>query len=353
MKLTREDLLKSFNSDMSLKIKGIALIFMIIHHCFGFPDWYVNNVNYSDIVILGINFDELCRAPMELCVALFAFLTGWAYFYNKNKNLKYSIKKVLNFLINYWIILFLIFIPINILLKEVDISFGVVIKNMFALKNSIVMFAWYVYFYVFTMICLPFVVKGFSGKPVLDFLLFICGCVFFINILGHVEIERQYLILDLSNCFCWFQCVFIGYFCAKYKIFEYFYKYIYTSSILRSLVISIIILGCRLKWENVFNINLDIIYAPIIVFEMLNILNYYNKKTVNKILRFLGQNSVNVWFLHSIFFSEYTREYFQRIAFLPNNPILVVIWVIILCIPVSLILNYFMRYVYSITSKIF
>ncbi len=52
---------------------------------------------------------------------------------------------------------------------------------------------------------------------------------------------------------------------------------------------------------------------------------------------------MNIWFLHSIFFTVVLRPYFQRIAFLPKNPILVVIWVILLCLPLSVAINFIFR----------
>jgi hypothetical protein len=52
---------------------------------------------------------------------------------------------------------------------------------------------------------------------------------------------------------------------------------------------------------------------------------------------------MNIWFLHSIFFTPLLRPAFQKIAYLPCNPILVVIWVILLCLPFSMAINFLFR----------
>lgn len=70
-------------------IKGIALILMFFHHFFTFPDAWIDSVSniYTD------NYFEIFQNGTNLCVSIFAFLTGFFYYYNNNKTVKYSIKK--------------------------------------------------------------------------------------------------------------------------------------------------------------------------------------------------------------------------------------------------------------------
>ena len=62
-----------FPRDISGAIKGIALILMFIHHFFTFPEWIICGIDYPWIRTFAIQFG----APTKLCVALFAFLTGY------------------------------------------------------------------------------------------------------------------------------------------------------------------------------------------------------------------------------------------------------------------------------------
>ena len=109
-----------FALDVSLSkaIKGFALILMVAHHCFGFPAWYIQGVNYSNVLILGVPLANWITNSTDLCVSLFAFLTGWAYFYNQKKTIRYSLGKIVSFLKYYWFVLFIIFIPAAVTLGK-------------------------------------------------------------------------------------------------------------------------------------------------------------------------------------------------------------------------------------------
>ena len=80
-------------------IKGIAIISMIVHHAFGFPAWYVDGISYPDI----FPYAEYIRNSARLCIPIFVFLTGGGYYLHQNKSFKYSVKKILNFYISYWV----------------------------------------------------------------------------------------------------------------------------------------------------------------------------------------------------------------------------------------------------------
>jgi hypothetical protein len=327
---------------MSAAIKGVAILLMVAHHCFGFPEWYIQGIDYSTVQILGAPLSAWINDSTNICVALFAFLTGWAYFFNKTPSLKYGIKKIIRFLKYYWFILFLIFIPAAAVFGQYIPTAKDILLNMFAAKVNLVSFAWYVYFYIFVMVTLPFVIKIFKGKPLFDFFFAIAYCVLMYNLAARVTLFRDYLTNGLLNCLYWYPCVLVGYLFARHDLFsrlhahfKHPYKILYVSTILLTM-------GCRLKWQTLLGVNLDVIYAPVIVYSLVMLLNP-GAQAVRKVLEFLGRHAMNIWFLHSIFFTPLLRPAFQKIAFLPRNPILVVIWVILLCLPFSIAINFIFR----------
>jgi peptidoglycan/LPS O-acetylase OafA/YrhL len=97
-----------------------------------------------------------------------------------------------------------------------------------------------------------------------------------------------------------------------------------------------------MKWQTLIGINLDVLYAPVAVFTLVMLLRD-SAAAVRKPLEFLGGHSMNIWFLHSIFFTPVLRPFLERFAFLPRNPILVILWVVLLCLPVSIIINFLFR----------
>ena len=87
-----------FSREMTDILKGIALLFMFAHHFWTFPDWWTGR---------GVPvFEEIAfyfRNPLKLCVPIFCFITGYTYFFHRTRTFRYSAKKIVNFLILYWI----------------------------------------------------------------------------------------------------------------------------------------------------------------------------------------------------------------------------------------------------------
>ena len=66
-----------------LIIKGIALIMMFFHHFFTFPETYTNVISYGE----WENIFLFLQQPFKLCVGMFAFLTGYFYFFQFQQEL--------------------------------------------------------------------------------------------------------------------------------------------------------------------------------------------------------------------------------------------------------------------------
>ena len=334
---------------MSVLIKGIAIIFMVVHHLFAFPNWYIDGIDYSNITIFGKTLTQCTLYSVKICVNMFAFISGYAYFYNKTPNLKYGLKKIWKLLKRYWFILFLIFIPIAIAQNSSQITGKVILFNLFALDKRIITFSWYVYFFIILMLTLPFVIKLFNGKKVYEIAFpIVCftSILLLINYLkGIIPKEFLWIVNDTSNILYCYPCVIVGYLIAKYDLFnKWFDKYLKPKYLWQAIIIVLLVLGCRSKYEKIINVNLDIIYVPILIYALIVIFSNLKFKGIIKLIKLLGENSLNIWFLHSIIFSNaWVGDIFQKIAFLPKNPILVTIWVFLLLLPISMFINWIFK----------
>ncbi|MGN0160362.1 MAG: acyltransferase family protein [Lachnospiraceae bacterium] len=345
----------SFTLRMSNIIKGVAIIFMLIHHFFSFPEWYVDGLDYSNVLILGHDLPFWCRDSFKVCVSLFAFLTGYSYWYVKNKNYNYSMNKIAKFLANYWLILFGIFLPVSCFLGYYRPSVKSLVLNAFALSNidRLIEFAWYVVFYCLVMLVLPLFIRILSGKTMLDLVMTLALCKTFSGLLQYILPYYSGIIVgNLSEFVFWFPCVVIGYIMARDGLFEWMYQRFYTGSIFQSIFIIFFVLNCRRVYNVFLGMNLDLIYTPIIVFSLLNLFNEKRVVFMNRILEFIGKHSLNIWFLHALFFSNNTKV-LQKYAYLPKQPVLVIVWSLILCILVSIMIQYIMKYINKLIDNIF
>lgn len=338
------------SKETTAKIKGIAIILMIIHHFLAYPFWLIDGVTYPNVNRLGEDLNVWIECSTKICVSIFAFITGYGYYLRNNQTIKYGLKKIFNFLEKYWFILFIIFIPIILIIGEEEINLTTILLNLFAIDERIIYFAWYVYFYIFAMLTLPLLKKISNNNFLHDLIIMVGICVVGRNLLAGLDIKDQFVIEDIKNCFFWMPCVIIGWLFAKYHLFNKINKVFKSKNKLTAILITVFVLGARLKWEELMTVNLDIIYAPMIMYSLSYILKDVN--IFGKILKFFNANSINLWFLHSIFFSPYTENVFQPYLYISTNPIIVVLWGILLCLPVSILINLIFKLKNKIIRKI-
>ena len=160
---------KQFSCNYTTAIKGIAIILMIVHHSLGLPEsWFEPGLGYGQIAIGGKMLYQWVGNPTKICVSVFAFLTGWSYWKHKTYTWRYSARKCLQLLFQYWLVLFLVFYPCGYAISRyVPLSKREVLWNVFSIHYRAVSFSWYVLFYILCMITLPILIKCIAGRKVL------------------------------------------------------------------------------------------------------------------------------------------------------------------------------------------
>lgn len=331
-------------------IKGIALIFMFIHHLFTFPGWYVEGIAYPELADF---VDDFC-VPLKICVPVFAFLTGFFYCSNKQKTFRYSLRKITDLYVSYWFV----YIPLMLFAVVTgcwEFYPSGVVYEMLALKTPIMIFCWYVYFYAVVMLLLPLLTRADDHSPAEDVLMLLVLPVTVTSVLAYWGLDgfAYQLVIDIRD---WFPCVASGYLCAKYDLFGRFFdrgvnRFRSTwAKVLIWLLLAVSAFGgryyCQFLHLGTLNIRggmyeltytMDILYAPMFVYGAAKLLQYLRSTFLFPLLGKIGSQSMLMWFLHCMFFNV-TREYTQPIAYLPGNPILVTLFTLLLCyIPAVLI----------------
>lgn len=314
---------------------------MEIHHFLTFPSWWIEGISYPTAEKLSV---YICR-PMKLCVPIFCFLTGYFYFFNKNKTLKYSIRKISDLLITYWICFFMMAVIASIFAKYRYDIISVLLESLGLLYRPTMRFCWYVHFYIAFMLLLPYITKIMSKNMYLDlFVSLILINVFIKTIIIFDPFDNlinECILEVLNSLYTWIPNVLIGYIFASYDLFDKIYKLnIKTVSnktirIILWIVMSFLSFVGRFLLQSVgpcfFRISLDAIYASIYIYSVACIYKEINIKPINKLLVCLGQYSLSMWFISCIFFNN-CQEIFQPVLYLPKNEILVLLWGTILCL---------------------
>lgn len=341
--------------DATNVIKGVALIFMFIHHFFTFPQWYIDGISYPYL----LEFAQWAQAPTKICVPIFAFLTGYFYYYTKNKTMRYSIKKSTDVWLNYLIVFAILLIP-AVLLGVYDFSAKNLILELLGAKLPTMFFCWYVAFYIISMLVLPLYAKLSEKYPAFTFVLFTLLTVTIYIIMDMVLFGSAREFMQIIESLVWFPCIALGFIFAQYGIFYQFMNLINTKNRLLNTLIGfafiIFALYSRVFCIDAMTLHRLIISEPVsavfFIFGIMVIYHNTNHKAIYKPLSIIGKYSLTMWFVSCIFFNQ-CKAFTQPILYLPKDPLLVTVWGLLLCLFASVIIQIPTNLLVKLKNKVF
>lgn len=335
-------------------ISGVAIVMMFVHHLFGF-DYYrfPQNTYLETLSISGISIQRILASSGKLCVAIFAFMSGYALWLQTHKNLgwRHISAKLAHFLSSYWLILG-VFLLYGIIAHEPLPSASDLSLNMVGFNTSPLMpyvnvpFAWYVYYFTGFILISPLLIKIFRQHNNIStdiILLIIIGVAVWIfgtnSIYGYFSlIPKFFNLLFIST---------IGILTAKWHIFERLYALPITSKVntLGVLILILLVFASRqvfvLLGINYFFIEAMIAGAAIYCFTLLS--HKIKFQSLRTLFIVLGTYSMNLWFLHGIFFTG--NRPLQRLLYMPKISILILIWSFILLLPFAIAISRIHTYI--------
>lgn len=319
-------------------MSAIGVLLMIAHHLFGFQDFLSPEVGWSSMLVLyGIEIEHVIAAFGKICVALFAFNSGYVVWKMQHSYLDMfnRIKRIISFLVSYWIVLLLFWIY-AIIVGDPLPSYKDTLMNLVGLNTGPdkifvnIPFAWYVAYYVSFIILSPILLKLFSRSLTSDIILFI--------LLGII---LQFIKCDfLSPLMIGIE----GMLFAKYSLFQRFAEKIPTFRIhmflITTSVLVIIRQGYILLNIRPFDIlgGVDFFIVPIFIFTTTVISRKTCAKYLTNILILIAACSMNLWFLHGIFFTA--NRPLQPLLYSSGSPVIIYITVLALTLPVAYSLHF-------------
>lgn len=306
------------------QIKGIAILLMIFHH-------FCGTALFPKLGEMWIRIGASCK----ICVAIYAVLSGYGYFFAKEKTVRYGLKKIWGLLEIYWLSLFTLFIPAAIR-GGWRLTPGALVIQLFGLYPNLNFFAWYVFFYVFCMLAMPFLYRIFR-KNLLRNVLIALLIPYALEILLHSvpaysEIRAVYVLFD---CMLYLPCFLSGYLMAKHGVMDNVNRVLPKQRAGRMIVCIVGIVAVfflRMICNSVYGFQLDVFYAPAFVCFAAALFEACGKKPLRGTFSILGKYSAGMWFFHAVFFSTYICDTFQPILRMVKPPVLMYLW----CVALSL-----------------
>ena len=319
-----------FNKKNCNYLKAVAIIMMITHHLYGFPDWIKINNPYYELTIHNIPIWFSIGKFCKICVSVFAFISGFGIYisFKKKRNIKYVLKKIIKLIVIYEISFVCFVLPIILFFKNVTMS--EVKDNFLLLSSSIVYTNWYISFYIEAILMILF----YHIIPIKKNL-------FTDNIICFIIPIMLNIIIPNNTFGHYFPIFMLGYLFSKYNIFGIFENKIIRVKMRIFITLLLLFFSILIKFfygEFFLNISTITFITPSFCYLLAYVVNWVSEfKTINKIFLFLSKYSAWYWFVHVIFHSNIVL--LQEIVYFPKIPILIIIWTFLVLAPVVILLK--------------
>lgn len=310
----------SFTREDTKIVKGFAILLMLMHHLWPFPDRIAGGELHSLFGISGESLVYIFGYFGRICVSLFFLLGGYGIYLQSKKQGFSILKSIKRLYLAYWKV-FVVFIPIAFLLFAHqgqycensgiwaiygDFKWSEIIKNFFGVSSTLNGEWWFLASYVVAIITFPFWKYIFEKISVYKGILIVIAVnllmTYVLPALGNIPelgyLNNSYLYRTfLCQQGCFYSCFLIGIMFAQNDWFnkirlllrEHFQINLSTSFIA---LISIVFIRHYTALES-----LDILFAPAVTICVIEITR--RLPIVARALSALGHHSTTIWLTHS------------------------------------------------------
>ena len=313
-----------FTREKTAIIKGFAIVFMIILHVFGGAGWYDIDLQMNHNEVL-MNF----MPTFKICVGMFVFMVGYGYAFSKSKDFVYSVRHIKNLLSSFWIILFVFAFPA---------SYGAIkggkelLTNMLGVSSSLCWVSWFVYFYIWAMIVMPFLGRVIDKKPI-QWTPILMMLAYVSMVVVHKYVLASYFndwTQALFDCLLNTPLMLLGYASAKMKVYEKIKISTKWTTVIAAIIVAAMVLIAKAYIKGPIALFAGLIYAPTIILCILVVFTAKPMTIVSKVMWELGDKSVYMWFFHALFFTASTRPTYQCFVLISDNLWIIAVWTIFL-----------------------
>ena len=303
-------------------IKGAAVILMLMHHMWAFQERIADG-GLRGLIPLGDTYFFVFIGHFgKICVPLFFFLGGYGLA-KRYAGIKFdALGRIKKLYISYWKV-FVIFIPIAFIffgnqgVYAVDASFCGR-YNIFSVKELVLNFLaifdtynyewWFLRCYVLMILCFP-LMRYAAGKcsPAAKFLIILSITVLFGKVFPDIwyaflgEARQGNLIYDSFFCMGepFYACFVMGVFCAGNDLLDKISAFLDRAGKHRTAVEILLILAVILFRQIFLRNYFDVLYVSLLCVILSDLARRFS--ILGKLFDAFGQESTNIWFIHSFF----------------------------------------------------
>ena len=336
-----------YRKEYAQVIAGMAILLMVAHHFFGFRDYLLPGVAWIPLCnIAGIEVERIIAAFGKICVSLYALNSGQVMWVNRNdyRRLSYRLGRLLKFLVAYWVVGLLFYLyamavgdqnptGTNLLLTLIRYATG-------PYENYVNMaFAWYVTYYLFFVLLANVWLRLLStcSKAVdLTVIVIAVALLHMREFIPSPPIDLGFLSPVAVGLW--------GIVAAKWHLFEMLDSRMSSLSkwvLAGILPVTVIVRQGSILVNEYVNPVLgvltgaELIVVPLFIYVTVKLTS--DSVCVQRTFIFLGSVSMNIWFLHGLFFSGH--RVLQPLLYCPQYSVLVYLWGLLMLIPSAWVIS--------------
>lgn len=323
-------------SSDSLALYGLAILLMVFHHLFCIPARL-----HCDYIPVIVSFDIEARVAWigKLCVAIFAFISGYASAVKTSQlnetnrwkrfchDIRISARQMLKLYRKFWLV-FILFVPVGIVFFHAPADLQSIVKGILLGQGGYCVEWWYIFQYLKFQCVFPFLelltyelLDKRNWKTLVISYLLACLAA---GVAAGKTTAGTVLRYMMTHGISAYMCIYVtAFLIGRFRIFERIMKLPLT---LHLMVVAVCILVRWCYVTDASQSNVDVFITPFLIFGLTGILRSL-ERTV-QLLQFFGRHSTYMWLIHTF----WIYYYWQRIVLLPKYSVLIFLWTVLICL---------------------
>lgn len=119
-----------FTKEDTKVVKGFAILLMLMHHLWGFPDRIPGDGLLYSFHIFGRSSIQYLGMFGKICVSIFFFIGGYGIYKSAQTQAFDLVGKLKRLYISYWKV-FVIFVPLTFGMRSIGLEWGGAMRDIF------------------------------------------------------------------------------------------------------------------------------------------------------------------------------------------------------------------------------
>lgn len=202
---------------------------------------------------------------------------------------------------------------------------------MLGISSTLCWVSWFVYFFIWAMIVMPFAGRLIDRKPII-WTIILMGVSYAGMLAVHqfVDYSASDWTQALFDCLLNTPLMLLGYLFARKKWYEKIPVPSHWLTPVFAIACAAVVLIVKANVHGALALPIELIYSPVMILSILVLFTSVKLPICTKIFTELGDKSVYMWFFHALFFTAATRPIFAKFVLISDNLWIIALWTIVL-----------------------